>query len=134
MDVMTAKKIIVRDSLFDPTGKDQSTVKYNKSKGSKPRFRVWIYLDGKDTYYVDYVIYRLHSTFQNPIRKVERSLSNPNCSLIIWTWGIFELVVEIVLKNGDKISATHPMTYGEQLKRTDLQFIEEDPITPWNFT
>lgn len=130
---MTAKKLMVLDSLFDPLKEDKNVVKYFKGKDNKPNYKVWIFLEGKDTYYVDHVIYKLHNTFRNPVRKVNRSIDNPNCSLIIWTWGLFELGVEIVLKNGEKILVSHYMSYGQELKKKGLKFEEENPITPWNF-
>ena|SRR5688500_9928506 len=111
MEVMTDKNIRVIDSIFDPNSGEQNEVHYYKGSDGRMHYKVWIFLEGRDTYNVDYTIYKLHSTFSDPIRKVSRTISNPNCGLVIWTWGTFELGIEIVLKTGEKISASHQMSF-----------------------
>lgn len=125
---MTDRNIRVIDTIFDPNSRDQNVVQYYKGSDKLVRYKVWIFLDGRDTYYVDYVIYRLHSTFSVPVRKVNRTITNPNCGLEIWTWGTFELGIEIVLKTGEKISASHQMSYDKQLLRRDLKFIDTGSV------
>lgn len=125
MEIMVDKNVLVRDSVFDPNALGQKTVHYSKVADNKARYKVWVYLEGKDLYYVDYVAYKLHPTFQNPVQKVKRTLSNPNCSLVIWTWGVFNLEVELFLKTGEKIVTTHYLSYDRQLKKEGIKFIEE---------
>ena len=107
----TGKNISVRDSIFDPNSREQNEVQYHKDSDGRICYKVWIFLEGRDTDHVDHTIYTLHSTFSDPIRKVSRTISNPNCGLVIWTWGTFELGIEIILKTGEKISASHQMSF-----------------------
>lgn len=123
MEVLTEKNIVVKDSLFDPNSKDQSTVYYYKGDDGRVRYKVWIFLDGLDTYYVDYVKYTLHPTFNERVKKVKRSIENPLSGLSIWTWGLFSVQLEIILKTGEKIITSHYLTYGKQLKE-GLKYVD----------
>lgn len=111
MEVLTDKNIRVIDTLFDPNSSEKNEIQYYKGADNLLRYKVWIFLDGKDTRNVDYVIYRLHSNFSDPVRRVNRTITNHNCELVIWTWGTFELGIEIVLRTGEKISASHQMSF-----------------------
>lgn len=133
MDVMTEKDIRIVDSLFNPSERPQQPVTYYRGEDNKIRYKVWIQLEGRDVYYVDYVHYRLHGTFPDPLRKVKRTITNTNCSLAIWTWGIFELGVEIFLKTGERIVTSHHMTYGYQLTQGGLKFNELKENNPYIF-
>ena len=132
--VMTDKSIIIKDSLFDPLSKDQNIVYYFKGADNKIRYKVWISLDGRDTFYIDHATYRLHRTFSDPMRRVKRTFVNPNCSLAIWTWGVFELGIGIVLKTGEIITTSHYLSYDRELKREGLKFIEVNEVSPWKLT
>ena len=55
MEVMIDKKIRVTDSVFNPDRADNDNVFYYKGADNKSRYKVWIFLDGRDTYYVDHV-------------------------------------------------------------------------------
>lgn len=133
MEVITDKNIRIVDSIFDPNSRDQNVVNYYKGSDNRVRYKVWIFLEGRDSYYVDSVIYRLHCTFSDPVRKVKRSIANPNCCLVIWTWGVFELTTEIILKTDEKIHASHQMSYNEQLLKRDLKFVEARGGDIWKF-
>jgi hypothetical protein len=111
MELTTDKNIRIMDSIFDPNSREQNEVHYYIGPDGSTNYKVWIFLEGRGTYDVDYIIYKLHSTFSDPIRKVSRTLSNPNCGLVIWTWGTFDLGIEIVFKTGEKISASHQMSF-----------------------
>ncbi len=84
----------VRYTAFDESDKVQ--VKKFRSQG-KPHFRVRIYIEGRDLDKVEKVVYTLHPTFPRPRREVS---SPPNYELIIWTWGVFNLPVEIYDNEG----------------------------------
>lgn len=107
--------IAIKDTLFDPI-MDTNTVSYYKDSEGKFRYKVWLYVDGPKLFYVDYVIYKLHSSFINPERKVFRDLSNTRCALQIWTWGTFNVQAIVYLKTGDIITLNHYLNYDNQLK------------------
>lgn len=117
----------IRDTVFDPSiyGTDPVSsdtpstprIVYVRQKGSKPTYKVWLYLSGNDVPYVESVSYALHPTFAEPKRTIRRTLSNPNCQLVIWTWGIFEVKAAIKTKNGKLHLLRHQLTYGRQLEQ-----------------
>ena len=130
---MTDKSIIIRDSLFDPSTRDETIVHYFKGADDTIRYKVWISLEGRDTFYVDHVTYRLHETFSDPIKKIKRTITNPHCSMAIWTWGVFDIGINIVLKTGEVISTSHYLSFDRQLKVKGLRFIEANEVSPWKF-
>ncbi len=122
--------IVVRDSLINPneSNKQDQAVGYFKkyrTRSNKTYYKVWIYLEGKDLPFVRRVRYKLHKTFRNRIKLIERTSTNLNCSLIIWTWGIFMINVEIEDMSGNIIRVDHYLTYGEQLKQGKIILKEE---------
>ena len=129
--------IEVRDSVFDPSlyGLDPFKFKgppglkrkvFVRAKASKPTYKVWLYLYGKDVPYVETATYTLHETFTEPVRTVRRSLANPHCQLVIWTWGLFEIRVTVKDKRGGHYELTHQLTYGKQLKLPNIVSVYED--------
>jgi hypothetical protein len=125
MEVEIDKDIKIKDSLFDPQFSNNDVAVYSKSGDGKYIYKVYLYLEGRDTFLVDSVTYKLHPTFSERIRKVKRTLSNQNCRLIIWTWGLFNVEAEIILKTGEKLPAQHYMSYDREFKKDGLRFIEE---------
>ena len=111
--------IEVRDSVYPP-GAAEAKILYDKSTDTA-RYKVWLYLDGPDLPYVKSVTYRLHPTFPDPLRTVARTPSNPNCALEIWTWGMFNVQVEIEDKTGARYSFEHWMSYSRDIKQ-DAQY------------
>ncbi|MCK4820610.1 hypothetical protein KA005_32900 [bacterium] len=67
-------------------------------KEGKQHFKVRIFLRGPDLHKVKKVIYTLHPTFPRPRREVR---TGPHFELVIWTWGIFNLSVDIYDKGGN---------------------------------
>lgn len=109
--------IAVKDSLknpYDPSGAPEM----RRQAGKSPLYKVHIYLDGNDVLFVNSATYHLHQTFDQPVRTVSRSIRNPNCSLAIWTWGIFTVRVIVEDKSGQKYEFVHPLTYGAEIERT----------------
>ena len=109
----------VRDSVYPP-GTAEAKILYDKSTDTA-RYKVWLYLDGPDLPYVKSATYRLHPTFPDPVRTVARTPSNPNCVLEIWTWGMFNVQVEIEDKTGARYSFEHWMSYSRDIKE-DAQY------------
>ena len=77
---------------------------------------MWLYLRGCDLPYVRGVTYRLHPTFPQPERFVARTPANPNCSLELWTWGVFEVEAIVDTKDGEQLSLTRSMSYDRELR------------------
>lgn len=123
-------RIEVRDSLIDPDLPQSSPkiAQWFKGEGGKTVYKVWIYLVGDDLPYVENVVYKLHPTFADRIRRVQRSISNPNCELVIWTWGIFEVGVEMTDKLGNVYEVNHHLTYGRQIEQGGIEFVEQAPL------
>ena len=100
----------ISDTVYEP---GTYNPRIRTKKGKKYTFyKVWIMLGGNSLHHVNYVKYILHSSFTNREHIVKRSLYNPDCKFSFWTWGIFDVKVEIHLKNGDVITRSHPLEYG----------------------
>ncbi|HAD11290.1 MAG TPA: hypothetical protein DCF33_02510 [Saprospirales bacterium] len=107
--------IYLRDTLFEPnsaSGKKATFKKY-AYPDSKVLYKVWVYLDGKDLSFVQAVKYHLHPSFKVNQYQIERSLSNPQCALVIWTWGVFNVRAEVTLISGEVLVLNHYLTYPE---------------------
>lgn len=123
MSSSVAPRIKLVDTVFDPnTGSKE--IHYSK-QGSQTLYKVWLRLDGPELPYVRGVTYKLHPTFNNPERFVARTPSNPNCTLSIWTWGIFDVEAEIMTKDGERQIVVHPLRYDRELRKEGIQFKEE---------
>lgn len=129
------------DTLFDPDkyGPELSEgairqltpeLSYHESDGSS-LYKVWILLAGGDLPRVDSVTYRLHETFDNPIRTVQRNLTNQDCRITIWTWGIFQINATVLDKVGRTYSLSHQLTYGDVLSKYSdvIRYVPERPET-----
>lgn len=113
----------VIDSVLKPFSNEKNV--YYKKREDKILYKVRIYLDGEDLLYVKSVTYHLHRTFSNPIRKIRRTVSNPNCELIIWTWGLFKVKVQVEDKKGNIYPPIiHQLTYDAQLRLSGVKFID----------
>ena len=93
-------------------------------------YKVKIFLEGNDLPYVSAVTYRLPPTFGNPrARTVRRLPSNPNCSLTIWTWGVFGVHVRIEMKSGQIITVNYELAYDKAFEfwnKTGTSKLEQD--------
>lgn len=109
--------VTLHDTLFDPDRSPQphAEVRYRHDRSGTTLYKVWLYLDGRDLPYVQRVTYKLHPTFPNPERTVERSVRNPNCELILWTWGLFEVTAVIEDKKGQLYELRHQLGYDREL-------------------
>lgn len=126
---MQTLKIIIKDTVIQSSIEDkilQKEIRYFQGDDEKYRYCVSIFLDGPDVIYVEKVKYILHQTFKQRERTVSRTFTNPNCSLVIWTWGTFEIPVTIFLKSGETIETSHYLTFDKQIneskKSGDIKF------------
>jgi transcription initiation factor IIF auxiliary subunit len=69
----------------------------------------WVWIEGSknDLDLVDYVIYTLHSTFRNPVRKITNRESK--FRLETEGWGTFTIYAKVVLKNKEEIPLEHEL-------------------------
>ncbi len=81
-----------------------------------PVFHVRVFLDGPrhELDLVDYIVYKLHPSFRNPIRTSTNRESN--FEFLTWAWGEFEMEVEIVTKNGNIYTREHSFEFFNQVK------------------
>ncbi|MDZ7290741.1 MAG: hypothetical protein ONB44_18565 [candidate division KSB1 bacterium] len=112
----------VKDTVFDP-GSSQKKV-YYKTDGQTTWYKVWIFLEGLDLPYVMGVTYRLHSSFPDPNRHVKRTVTNPNCQLVLWTWGLFEIKALVEDKNGRTHELVYELQYDKELSQKGVEFVK----------
>ena len=118
--------VIVKDSVYDPSPSTAKSKIQVREEGGKTLYKVWLYLEGNDLAFIRNVTYRLHRTFPNPIMEVERSVSNPNCRAIIWTWGVFDVYVTITDLKGHTYERIHRLTYVGEIEgepRVNFQYV-----------
>jgi hypothetical protein len=125
-------RIEVRDSVLDPNLPPNSPKKAHWSEGAdgRPRYKVWIYLVGDDLPYVSSVTYTLHPTFADPVQQVSRTPANPNCQLVIWTWGLFDVKATIVDKMSNVYEVMYSLSYDKQLAQSDIEYVREEETLP----
>ncbi len=121
--------IQVMDSVINPNvplRKGGYNAYYRESGRSNARklYKVHIFLTGNDLAFVKEATYVLHETFANPVQTIERTMSNQNCMLTIWTWGIFTVRVEIEDNRGNRMRLEHRLTYGREIeeKRSEINW------------
>lgn len=119
-------KIEVVDTAIDPKAPRAREVRRRQNEGQRPLYKVWIYLKGKDLAFVDSVTYTLHKSFGTPVRTVQRSLRNPNCQLIIWTWGVFNVGVSIRDKSGNLYQLVHELAYDSEFRKSEPVVLVDD--------
>jgi transcription initiation factor IIF auxiliary subunit len=120
--------IEVRDTVLDPNLPPSAVRKIHFRKEGEDTYyyKVWLYLAGRDLPYVESVTYTLDETFPNPNRTVRRTPSNPNCQLVIWTWGLFTVKATIVDKKGFSYEVMHELSYDKELTSDHLYEEEEE--------
>ncbi len=125
-------RVEVRDSVFDPDLNPETNKKVYWREGSdgSALYKVWLYLAGEDLPYVHSVTYTLHPTFPDPTRRVSRTLTNPNCELVLWTWGMFEVKAAIEDKTGGIYEAVYKLSYDRQLKQEGIEYVREEDAPP----
>lgn len=116
----TGLNVQVKDSVFDPNLSPSAPKKVHvREEGTTTYYKVWLYIEGEELPLVQKVIYVLHETFRNPERTVKLTPSNPNCQLVIWTWGVFTVKAKIVDKRGQIFEVLHRLTYDQELPPND---------------
>jgi len=103
-------------------------VRYHKSGGAS-LYKVWLFLAGNDLPFVESATYQLHETFPDPVRTATRALGNPDCRIVIWTWGVFQVNATILDKTGVTYALSQQLNFGELLNQYggQIKYIEENP-------
>jgi transcription initiation factor IIF auxiliary subunit len=109
--IATQLNLSVVDTPFDPDS-EEKVVLYRIVEG-KWLYKVWLYLEGADLVFVGQVKYILHPTFKRREQVVHRTYDNPNCRLLIYTWGIFE-VRAIVRAGGESYELRRRLQYDQR--------------------
>lgn len=78
--------------------KTNGRVRYKKYRRSHYNVRIWIEASDDELSRVEQVVYRLHRSFRNPVRKSTKA--STKFSIGIWTWGMFEAGATLYLKDG----------------------------------
>lgn len=92
---------------------DKASNKYKIAQGFKFEgddwWSWWIWIEGEkaDLDEIAYVIYTLHSTFKNPVRKIDDRASK--FKLKTEGWGTFTIYARVVLKNKKEIPLEHEL-------------------------
>ncbi len=121
--------IEVKDSVFDPDlpRTSSSKIYFRVGTDGKIYYKVWLYLEGNDLPYIKSVTYTLHESFREPNQTVRRTSSNPNCKLLIWTWGLFTVGATIIDKKGRTYKVSHELRYDKELfPEGDLRYVREE--------
>ena len=87
--------------------------------GRRVRYKVTLRLVGRDLPYVAFATYQLHRSFRVRTHRIDRTVSNPDCSLTIWTWGLFRVGVVIHLKSGQRIRVHHDLHYDDAIREAE---------------
>lgn len=117
-------QLALSDSLFDPDrrSKKQDKVKYQKRGEDAYLYQVFLYLDGRDDYWVDWVEYRLHPDMKPNVVRVVRTPGNEKCKLSLWLWGSFEVQARVCLKSGEIVELVHSLTFGRDLGSNTYEY------------
>ncbi len=127
--------ISVVDSAGEMDANGNLVVYYDwQSSSRRALYRVNIRLAGMDLPYVASATYQLPVSFRERMHRVDRTISNPNCALRIWTSNVFTIRAIISLKSGERIFIDYRLRYGEAMRAHDragkLQLREVDTATP----
>ena len=101
--------IVIKQNVIKST---DGRIKYKKfNKGGREHYHlgVWIDDDDRKLDQINYVEYKLHSTFKNPVRK--SSNRRNNFSITFWTWGMFQIEVIVHKHSGEVEKYTHDLSY-----------------------
>ena len=103
-------------SVFAPADIEKDgDILFKVGKSNKKLYRVFIYIDGNSSHLVKSVKYYLHRSFKKNVITVNKSLSNLNTSIAIWTWGLFELRAKVLLNNDEIIELNHYLDYDKEI-------------------
>jgi transcription initiation factor IIF auxiliary subunit len=119
---MSPLAVEIRDSPFDPDD-PKPVIRVKNPKTDRPLYQVFLYGEGPGLPFVESITYELHPTFNDPVKRVVRSVTNPRCKLVIWTWGLFTVKATIRDKTGRQEVRSHHLEYATQFSREGIEFL-----------
>ena len=72
------------------------------------KWSIWIEGEDSDLDLIDYVVYTLHSTFPNPVRKMTNR--DEKFKLSTEGWGVFRIYAKLGLKDEREIMLEHDLS------------------------
>lgn len=102
--------VAIQDTPFDPSSNDR-LVQTRAGESGQPLYRVFISLVGRDLPFVKKITYYLHESVTEPVRTVVRSPENPDCRLVAWLWGTFEVRAQVEDLKGGVHNLVHGLEY-----------------------
>ncbi len=113
--------IEIADRPYDPGARQK--VAARRSRGDTVLYRVYIFLTGRDLPFVQQVTYHLHPTVTPSVQRVARSIV-PDCRLVMWLWGTFEVWAEIEDTKGRRYRRQHLLEF-DQFFEPDVVWVDE---------
>lgn len=128
MEAKRGLDIQLRDSAFEPGGPSGEAIRVDVAEGRRARYKVWLYLEGRDLPYVRSVTYYLPNDFPDPVRAVPRTPQNPYCKLAVWAWTYFSVTADVEDRSGHVTRLVHSLQYGQDLteKARYIQALPEE--------
>lgn len=114
--------IQINDLPYDIYG-NKKEIHYYRKEG-KTFFKVHVFLTGLDLSFVHNVTYLVHKSFPTPKRYIEKSISNPNCTLSMWVWGKFEVKAVVEFLNGRRFTYNHFLNFDSKFKDDGVLFVK----------
>jgi len=108
--------IEIRDTAVTKALDGKKIIQAKRPPGKKTTYRVNVEIVGDDTPFIKKVTYILHPTFKNRIKTVSRMLSNPNCAIAFYAWGIFNIEAKVEFMNGSEYSISHFLRFNEDIQ------------------
>ncbi len=115
--------IELRDSAFTRTSNGKRIIQAKKNPGKKTTYKVDVEITGNDLPFVKQVTYKLHPTFRNNIKTVVRTLSNPNCTISFFAWGIFNIEATVEFLDGKKYRTSHFLRFNEDIQNNPTSIL-----------
>lgn len=127
------------DTIFDPdvygaepyprVPNDKPLTAYYHKSANSSLYKVWLFVTGNHLPFVEKVTYQLHETFSEPVQTARRTLRNPNCQLVIWTWGVFMVNATVLDKSGRTFVLNHELDFEKLLQEYDgrIKYIQGNP-------
>ena len=106
--------IFVKDTVVENVNGEESIIA--KKSTNKTMFKVTLVLGGNDLPFIKEVTYTLHKTFKNRIKRIERSISNPDCRLVFYAWGTFTVIAKVETLKGGSFQISHPLQFGTEVQ------------------
>ena len=102
------------------------TVRSRKGWNDKTLYKVRFFLEGRDLFFVESVVYHLHPSFREALRLVTRTATNQECDLVNWLWGLFTVTAVVTMSDGNTMVIEHKMHFDKELKERekDIKYIK----------